>query len=346
LTERTKGHYQMMKRSIIKSTGRFVPDHHVSNDDLAKILDTSDEWIRQRTGIEARYWVKEGDDVGTSDLALEASKIALERAGWEPADLDLIVLATMTSDVYVPGSGVILQHKLRAKHVPALDIRQQCTGFLHGLELCDAYIQSGKAQKILMVGAETQSRFLELTTRNRDTAVIFADGAGAACIEAKETNEESGILASVFHANGKYADVLKVGIPARKSGPVLNAEVLASQEYFPYMDGGTVFKLAVSLLPRVARELLEKAGIQPEALDMIVPHQANLRINEAFRDRMKVPEEKVYNNIQRYGNTTAATIPIALDELMEKEMLMSGDNVMLIGLGAGLTWGGVLYRLP
>jgi 3-oxoacyl-[acyl-carrier-protein] synthase-3 len=335
-----------MKRSIIKSTGRFVPDHHVSNDDLAKILDTSDEWIRQRTGIEARYWVKAGDDVGTSDLALEASKIALERAGWEPADLDLIVFATMTSDVYIPGSGVILQHKLGAENVPALDIRQQCTGFLHGLELCDAYIQSGKAQKILLVGAETQSRFLELTTQNRDTAVIFADGAGAVCIEAQETDEETGILASVFHADGNYAGVLRAGIPVRKSGPVMNAEVLAQQEFFPYMDGRTVFKLAVTLLPKLALELLEKAGIELEALDMVVPHQANLRINEAFRDRMKIPQEKVYNNIQRYGNTTAATIPIAIDELMEKGMLKSGDNVMFIGLGAGLTWGGVIYRVP
>ena len=335
-----------MKRSIIKSTGRFVPDHHVSNDDLAKILDTSDEWIRQRTGIEARYWVKEGDDVGTSDLALEASKIALDRAGWEPADLDLIVFATMTSDFYIPGSGVILQHKLGAKKVPALDIRQQCTGFLHGLELCDAYIQSGKAKKILLVGAETQSRFLELTTQNRDTAVIFADGAGAVCIEGEETDKETGILASVFHADGKYAGVLKAGVPAQKSGPIMNAAVLAKQEFFPYMDGKTVFKLAVTLLPEVARELLDKAGLQPEDLDMVVPHQANLRINEAFRDRMKIPEEKVYNNIQQYGNTTGATIPIALDELMEKGMLKSGDNVMFIGLGAGLTWGGVIYRMP
>jgi 3-oxoacyl-[acyl-carrier-protein] synthase-3 len=335
-----------MKRSIIKSTGRFVPDHHVSNDDLARILDTSDEWIRQRTGIEARYWVKEGDDVGTSDLALEASKIALDRAGWKPADLDLIVFATMTSDVYIPGSGVILQHKLGANNVPALDIRQQCTGFLHGLELCDAYIQSGKAQKILLVGAETQSRFLELTTQNRDTAVIFADGAGAVCIEGEETDAEIGILASVFHADGNYAGVLKAGVPSQKSGPIMNAAVLAKQAFFPYMDGKTVFKLAVTLLPIVARELLEKAGLQAEDLDMVVPHQANLRINEAFRDRMKIPEEKIYNNIQQYGNTTGATIPIALDELMEKGMLKPGDNVMFIGLGAGLTWGGVIYRLP
>jgi 3-oxoacyl-[acyl-carrier-protein] synthase-3 len=335
-----------MKRSIIISTGRFVPDHHVTNDDLAQILDTSDEWIRQRTGIEARYWVKEGDDVGTSDLALEASKIALDKAGWQPTDLDLIVFATMTSDTYIPGCGVLLQHKLGAKKVPALDIRQQCTGFLHGLELCDAYVRSGKARKILMVGAETQSRFLELTTQNRDIAVIFADGAGAVCIEAQETDEEIGILASVFHADGKYAGVLRAGIPTQKSGPVMNAEVLAKKEYFPYMDGGTVFKLAVTLLPKLAAELLEKAGIQMGDLDMVVPHQANLRINEAFRERMKIPAEKVYNNIQQYGNTTGATIPIALDELMEKKMLKSGDNVMFIGLGAGLTWGGVIYRLP
>jgi 3-oxoacyl-[acyl-carrier-protein] synthase-3 len=335
-----------MKRSIIKSTGRFLPNHHVSNDDLAKILDTSDEWIRQRTGIEGRYWVKDGDDVGTSDLALEASKTALGRAGWEPTDLDLIIFATMTSDVYVPGSGVILQHKLGAKNVPALDIRQQCTGFLHGLELCDAYIRSGKARKILLVGAETQSRFLELTTQNRDTAVIFADGAGAICIEGEETDKEIGILASVFHADGNYAGILKVGVPAQKSGPVMNAAVLAKQEFFPYMDGKTVFKLAVTLLPKVARELLEKAGIQAEDLDMVSPHQANLRINEAFRDRMNIPEEKIYNNIQKYGNTTGATIPIALDEVMEKGMLKSGCNVMFIGLGAGLTWGGVIYRLP
>ena len=336
----------MMKRSIIKSTGRYLPDRHVTNDELSELMDTSDEWIRQRTGIEARYWVKAGDDVGTSDLALQASTIALKRAGWDPTDLDLIVFATMTSDLYVPGSGVMLQHKLGAEKVPALDIRQQCTGFLHGLELCDAYIKSGKAQKILLVGAETQSRFLELNTQNRDTAVIFADGAGAVCIEAEETDEETGILAAVFHADGKYADVLRVGVPARKSGPVMSPEVQAKQEYLPYMDGKAVFKLAVTRLPQVARELLEKAGMQLADIDMVVPHQANLRINEAFRDRMNLPEEKVFNNIQRYGNTTGATIPIALDELMEKGMLKSGDNVMFIGLGAGLTWGGVIYRLP
>jgi len=335
-----------MKRAIIKSTGRYLPDNRVTNDDLTQLMDTTDEWIRQRTGIEARYWVKDGDDVSTSDLALGASRIALERAGWGPDDLDLIVMATMTSDTYIPGAGTLLQHKLGGGYIPALDIRQQCTGFLHGLEVCDAYIRSGIAGKILLVGADYQSRFMEKTTANRDTAVIFADGSGAVCIEAEQTDEKVGILASAFHADGKYADSLRVGIPARKNGPAMDPEVLANKEYFPYMDGRTVFKMAVTRLPEVAGELLGKADMALADIDMVIPHQANLRINEAFRDRLQLPSEKIYNNIQEYGNTTSATIPIALDELMEKDMLKSGDDVLFIGLGAGLTWGGVLYRLP
>ena len=334
-----------MKRSVIKSTGRYVPDRHVTNEELSELMETSNEWIVQRTGIEARHWIGEGEDVGTSDLAYEASMIALERAGWNPENLDLIVFATMTPDVNVPGSGVFLQNRLGAKKVPALDIRQQCTGFLHGLEICDAYIRSAKAQKILLVGAEYQSRYLELTTENRDTAVIFADGASAVCIEAVETGEEVGIITSILHADGKYSGALHVGLPARKSGKAISHAVIKSKEHFPYMDGKTVFKLAVTLLPKVTKELLVKANMEIEDLDMVIPHQANLRINEAFRERMNIPEEKMYNNIQRYGNTTAATIPIALDELMEKNMLKPKDTIMLIGLGAGLTWGGVVYKL-
>ena len=334
-----------MKRSVIKSTGRYVPDRHVTNEELSELMETSNEWIVQRTGIEARHWIGEGEDVGTSDLAYEASMIALERAGWNPENLDLIVFATMTPDVNVPGSGVFLQNRLGAKKVPALDIRQQCTGFLHGLEICDAYIRSAKAQKILLVGAEYQSRYLELTTENRDTAVIFGDGAGAVCIEAVETVEEVGIITSILYADGKYSGALRVGLPARKSGKAISHAVIKSKEHFPYMDGKTVFKLAVTLLPKVTKELLVKANMEIEDLDMVIPHQANLRINEAFRERMNIPEEKMYNNIQRYGNTTAATIPIALDELMEKNMLKPKDTIMLIGLGAGLTWGGVVYEL-
>ena len=335
-----------MKRSIIKSTGRYLPNRHVTNDSLSALMETSNEWIVQRTGIEARYWVGEGEDVGTSDLAYEASVIALERAGWHPEDLDLIVFATMTPDMNVPGSGVFLQNRLGAKRVPALDIRQQCTGFLHGLEICDAYIRSDKARKILLVGAELQSRYLELTTENRDTAVIFADGAGAVCMEAVDTQKEVGIISSIIHADGKYSGALHVGLPARKSGKAISTTLINNKEHFPYMDGKTVFKLAVTLLPKVTKELLSKANLKVEDLNMVIPHQANLRINEAFRERMNIPEDKIYNNIDRYGNTTAATIPIALDELLEKNVLKPNDIIMLIGLGAGLTWGGVIYKMP
>jgi len=255
-------------------------------------MDTSNEWIVQRTGIEARYWVSEGEDVGTSDLAYEASIIALERADWNPEDLDLILFATMTPDVNVPGSGVFLQNRLGAKKIPALDIRQQCTGFLHGLEICDAYIRSEKAQKILLVGAEFQSRYLELTTENRDTAVIFADGAGAVCIEAVETSKEVGIITSILHADGKYSKALRVGLPARKSGQPISPTVIKNKEHFPYMDGKAVFKLAVTRLPKVTEELLAKSNMKIEDLNMVIPHQANLRINEAFRERINIPEKK------------------------------------------------------
>lgn len=334
-----------MKRTIIKGTGRYVPERHVTNDELTQIMETSNDWIVQRTGIEARYWVKEGDNVGTSDLGYFAAQKALAKAGWSSEELDLIVFATMTPDVNVPGCGAFLQHRLGTKHLPALDIRQQCTGFLHGLEVCDAYIRSEKANKILLVGAEYQSRYLELTTENRDTAVIFADGAGAVCLEGIETAEKVGVIASVLHADGQHSDALRVGLPAFKSGPAINRDIVDSKAHFPYMDGRTVFKLAVTRLPVVTEELLLKAGMTLEEIDLFIPHQANLRINEAFRDRMKIPESKMYNNIQRYGNTTAATIPIALDELFETNKIKTNDVLMLIGLGAGLTWGGVIYKL-
>lgn len=334
-----------MIRSIIKSTGRYVPDRHVTNHELTEFMDTTNEWIVQRTGIEARYWVKDGDDVGTSDLAFNAAKIALERANWKPEELDLIVFATMTPDVYVPGSGAILQDKLGAKNVPAIDIRQQCTGFIHGLEICDAYIRSEKAKKILLVGAEYQSRYVELTTANRDTAIIFADGAGVACIEALETTDDVGIIASILYADGKYSQSLKFGLPARKSGRAISSALVENKEHFPYMDGKKVFKLAVTRLPKSAEALLQKAKMSIEDIDMFILHQANLRINEAFRERMNIPEENMYNNIQRYGNTTAATIPIAFDEVLEKQMVKAGDTIMFLGLGAGLTWGGVIYKM-
>ncbi|MCP3899948.1 MAG: ketoacyl-ACP synthase III [Desulfobacteraceae bacterium] len=334
-----------MIRSIIKSTGRYVPENHVTNHDLSQIMDTTNEWIVQRTGIEARYWVEDDDDVGTSDLALYAAETALEQAGWNPDELDLIVFATMTPDVNVPGSGTLLQEKLCNEYVSALDIRQQCTGFLYGLEICDAYIRSGKAKKILLVGAEYQSRHVEKTSANRDTAIIFADGAGAACIEALETDEEVGFITSILHADGRLSDALRFGLPAQKSGKPITQAILDNKDHFPFMDGKSVFIQAVTRLPKLMEALLKKANLSIEDIDMFVPHQANLRINEAVRQKMKIPKEKMYNNIQQYGNTTAATIPIALDELLEKQMVKSGDLIMFFGLGAGLTWGGVIYKM-
>ncbi len=334
-----------MLRSIIKSTGRYVPENHVTNHDLTQLMDTTNEWIVQRTGIEARYWIEEGDDIGTSDLAFYAAETALEQADWGPDELDLIVFATMTPDVNVPGSGALLQEKLCTKYVSALDIRQQCTGFLYGLEICDAYIQSGKAKKILLVGAEYQSRHVEKTSANRDTAIIFADGAGAACIEALETDEDVGFITSILHADGRFSDALRFGLPAQKSGKAVTQAILDNKDHFPFMDGKSVFIQAVTRLPKLAETLVEKANMSIDDIDMFVPHQANLRINEAFRQKMKIPKEKMYNNIQQYGNTTAATIPIAFDELLEKQMVKSGDLIMFFGLGAGLTWGGVIYKM-
>jgi len=333
-----------MRHSTIVGTGFYVPPKIVTNDDLAKLMDTSDAWIQERTGIQQRHMAEDG--IGAADLAKVAVERALADACLTAADIDLIIFATLNPDVFFPGSGCVLQSKMPGfGTTPALDIRQQCTGFLHGLEICDAYIRSEKAQKILLVGAEVQSRYLELTTENRDTAVIFADGAGAVCIEAVETSEEVGIIASILHADGKYSGALRVGLPARKSGQPISPTVIKNKEHFPFMDGKTVFKLAVTRLPKLTEDLLAKANMKVEDLDMIIPHQANLRINEAFRERMNIPEEKMYNNIQRYGNTTAASIPIALDELMEKNMLKPKDTIMFIGLGAGLTWGGVIYKL-
>ena len=334
-----------MIRSKILSTGRYLPKWRVINDDLAQMMDTSNEWIVQRTGIEARHWVKGEDDIGTSDLAYEAAKIALERATWTPEDLDMIVLATMSPDVNVPGSGVLMQELLGASNVPALDIRQQCTGFIFGLDLCDAYIRSGKAKKILIVGAEYQSRYLELSTEYRDTAIIFSDGAGACCIEAFESTHEVGCITSVLKSDGKYAGVLRAGMPARKSGKAMDPAVIANKEYYPFMDGKTVYKLAVTRLPKVTEELLKKANMTMEDIDMFLPHQANLRINEAYRDRMKIPKEKMFNNIHKYGNTSAASLPIALDEIIEQKLVKKGDNIMFFGLGAGLNWGGLIYTV-
>jgi len=335
-----------MQKTVIRSTGRYLPPRVIKNEDLKQWMDTSDEWIVQRTGIEKRHWVPEEGGVGTSDLGLEASKIALDRAGWTPEDIDLIIFATLSPDLFFPGSGCLLQQKLGITSTPALDIRQQCTGFLHGLEIADAYIRSGKTQRILLVGAEVHSTGLDISTQGRDVSVIFGDGAGAVCIEGVDTEEEIGILSTSIHANGELAESLMTEAPASRINPRLSSEMLEQGRHFPTMDGKTIFKNAVRLLPKVTNEVLNETGLSKEDIDLYIPHQANMRINQFYQQIMELPEEKVFHNIQRYGNTTAATIPIAIDEAFEMNIIGKGSTVLLLGLGAGVTWGAVVHRFP
>lgn len=335
-----------MIRTLIRGTGRYLPERLMTNNDLAKLMETSDEWIRQRTGIEQRYWVPADGETGASDLGLQASRIALERAGWKPEDLDFIIFATLSPDVFFPGSGCLLQHKLGLSSTPALDIRQQCTGFIYGLATADAYIRSGMARRVLLVGAEVHSTGLDVTTRGRDVAVIFGDGAAAVCLEAVETDEPVGVLASLLYAEGKHADSLMLEAPASRMSPErITHKMLDECRHYPKMNGKLIFKLAVTRLPELTLQIMEKAGFTSlDQIDLIIPHQANLRINQFYQETMKVPEGKIYNNIQKYGNTTAATIPLALDEVIEQGRFKKGDTALFIGLGAGVTWGANLYR--
>ena len=334
-----------MKRSVIRGTGRFLPPRVVTNDDMTQWMDTSDDWIRKRTGIEQRHWVPAEGGVGSSDLGLEASRIAMQRAGWTPEDIDLIIFATLSPDIFFPGPGCLMQHKLGLDATPALDIRQQCTGFLYGITTADAYIRSNLANRILLVGAEVHSTGLDISTRGRDVAVIFGDGAGAVCLEGVESDEPIGVLASALHANGKFAESLSVELGASRNNPRISKEHIDEGRHYPKMDGKTIFKLAVQKLPEVVGETLAKAGLSLEDIDLFIPHQANLRINQFFQQSMKLPEDKVFHNIQRYGNTTAASIPIALDEALEMGTIGAGSTVLFLGLGAGVTWGAVIVKL-
>lgn len=336
----------MMQITVVKGTGRYLPPRCVTNQDLTQWMETSDEWIQQRTGIEQRYWVPEEGGVGVSDLGLEASKIALTRAGWKPEDLDMIIFATLSPDLFFPGSGCLMAHKLGLTATPALDIRQQCTGFLYGLATADAYIRSGLARRVLLVGAEVHSTGLDISTRGRDVAVIFGDGAAAVCLEPMESDTPAGVLAASLHADGALAESLMAYAPASRDNPRITEQMIREGKQYPVMDGRNIFKYAVRRLPEVTLEVLKKAGLPLSAVDLFIPHQANMRINQAFAKAMDLPDEKVYHNIQRYGNTTAASIPLAFDEAIEKGLIGPGSTVMFLGLGAGVTWGAVLYRIP
>ena len=337
-----------MKKSIIRGTGKYLPPHIVTNQDLTKLMDTSDEWIQQRTGIRQRHWITEEDACGSSDLGTKAAQLALENAGWTAEDLDFIIFATLSPDIMFPGGGCLMARNLGLNTTPALDIRQQCTGFLYGFATADAYIKAGLAEKVLLVGAEVHSSGLDKSTRGRDVSVIFGDGAAALCIEGIESEEKVGLLASALHADGHFASSLMTELPASNLFKRMPDDVpMDDPRYFPVMDGPAIFKKAVRMLPQVTQEVLQKAGMTLDEVTLVVPHQANKRINQAYGQFLKLPEDKIFHNIEKYGNTTAASIPLALHEAIEQGRVgKPGDTVLFVGLGAGLTWGASLYTFP
>ena len=334
-----------MYNSKITGLGFYVPDNVVTNDDLAGLMDTSDEWIQERTGIRERRFVV-GDSETTTTMAVKAARKAIERAGIDKDQIDFIVLATLSPDYYFPGPGVLVQRDLELPTVGAVDIRNQCSGFVYGISLADQYIKTGMYRNILVIGSELHSKGLDMTTRGRGVSVIFGDGAGAVVLSREEDNEK-GILSSHLHSEGQYAEELSLiapGMGKRWVNDILKDNDPEDTSYYPYMNGQFVFKNAVVRFSEVIMEGLKKNGLGPADIDMLIPHQANLRISQFIQQKFGLSDDQVYNNITRYGNTTAASIPIALTEAWEEGRIKDGDLVVLAAFGSGFTWGSVIIR--
>ncbi len=330
-----------MPRAAFVALGTYVPDRVVTNEELTRHMETSDAWIRERTGVQERRWVREGTE--NSDLALEATKQALGKAGWQPKDIEAIVYASLSPDHMFPGDGCFLNAKLGIPGVPAIDLRNQCSGFIYGLAVADAWIRIGMYRRILLVGSEIHSTGLDVTTRGRDTAVIFGDGAGAALLEATD-DPGRGVLSCHLHADGRFATDLYCEAPGSKFHPRVQASMIEAGTVFPRMEGQKVFKHAITRMPEVLREALQKNGLEAKELKVVVPHQANLRISQMVQRALELRDDQVFNNIERYGNTTAASIPIALAEAVEARGVGRGDLVGLCAFGAGFTWASALVR--
>jgi len=330
-----------MTRAVFLGTGMAVPEQVVTNHDLAARMETSDEWIRTRTGISERRWVRPGE-TGTA-LALRASRAALEMASLDPGDIDAIVYATSTPDHFAPGNGVFLQEQLGADLIPALDVRTQCSGFIYALSVADAWIRAGSYRHVLVVGAEVQSTGMDVSTEGRNTAVIFADGAGAAVLGPTE-DASRGILGFDIHSQGAHARKLWVDTPGSVYHPRITPGQLAEGSHFLQMDGKEVFRHAVVRMPESVRAALDARGLAPADITLLIPHQANLRISEMVQRSLGLADTQVYNNIMNYGNTTAATIPIALDECVREGRLSPGDLVVFTAFGSGFTWGTAVLR--
>jgi 3-oxoacyl-[acyl-carrier-protein] synthase III len=351
-----------MPSSKIAGIGFYVPETVVTNQDLTKYMDTSDEWIRERSGIEERRFAKKHEETPTT-MAAEATKIAIERAGIDKEEIDFIIFATLSPDYYFPGCGVLLQRELgiTKTEIGALDIRNQCSGFIYALSVADQFIKAGMYKNVLVVGSEMHSMGLDFSTRGRGISVLFGDGAGVVLLQPTE-EEGKGILTTHLHSDGTHAEELAEISPGSHGGyhlkdedfgfptPDLPGEIfvydglLENKSYYPRMDGQLVFKKAVTKFPEVIMEALTKTGYSTSDIDLLVPHQANLRIAQFVQRTLKLPDEKVYNNIMKYGNTTAASIPIALCEAWEKGMVKDGDLVCLAAFGSGFTWGSALIR--
>ena len=348
-------------RTVIKGTGMYVPKNVVDNDRLSRVMDTSNEWILQRTGIATRRFADL--DQATSDIAVPAAKAALDQAGLDRKEIDYVIFATMTPDYYFPGSGSIFQRKLGLGTVPCLDIRQQCAGFLYGMQVADALIRSGQYRNVLLIGAEVHGGFMpwkwdvvlgesdrevpkeefERNTLYRDRTVLFGDGAGAFVLSGEE-GDDTGIMDIRVHTDGDYTEAMWVKAGGSAFRPYFDPAMTENGDVLPVVHGREVFKMAVTVMPESVQEILSANDLALDDLDLLVMHQANLRINEAVQKRLGLPDDKVYNNIQKYGNTTAATLPMAFHEAKSARDLSSGALVCFVALGSGLNWGAALYR--
>lgn len=332
--------------SRISGLGSYVPENVVTNDDLSKMMETTDEWIQERTGIIERRWVTPGSGETTSSMGVKAAKIAIERAGISKDDIDFIIFATLSPDYYFPGPGVQVQHALDIKTVGALDVRNQCSGFVYALSIADQYIKTGMYKNILVIGAELHSHGLDKTTRGRGVTVIFGDGAGAAVLSRSE-DDNQGLLSTHLHSQGEFAEELSLiapGMGKRWVNDILKDNNPDDESYFPFMNGQFVFKNAVVRFSEVIMEGLEANGFKREDINLLIPHQANLRISQFIQKSFRLSDDQVYNNIMHYGNTTAASVPIALTEAWEKGKIKEGDLVVLAAFGSGFTWGSVIIR--
>ncbi|WP_396137897.1 3-oxoacyl-ACP synthase III family protein [Flavobacterium sp.] len=334
-----------MYHSKISGLGYYVPENIVTNDDLSKIIETNDEWIQERTGILERRHVIRGEDTTTS-MGVKAAKIAIERSGVVKEDIDFVIFATLSPDYYFPGPGVLVQRDLGLRTVGALDVRNQCSGFVYAISIADQYIKTGMYKNILVIGSELHSTGLDMTTRGRGVSVIFGDGAGAAVLS-REEDLAKGILSTHLHSEGQHAEELALIAPGM--GKRWVTDIIADNDpndesYFPYMNGQFVFKNAVVRFSEVINEGLQANDLQVSDINLMVPHQANLRISQFIQQKFRLTDDQVFNNIQKYGNTTAASIPIALTEAWEQGKIKSGDLVVLAAFGSGFTWGSVIIR--